>query len=90
MEFTITCHSLQELKETVDRLYILFPEEEQEVEQKVEQKKKKGLKRKIDRDKVRALMEKGMTNKQIASEMGCAYSSICNVVTEINEGGGSK
>ena len=87
MRITIECNSLEELKDMIDTLYVLFPEGETEkVKEQQTETKKRNREPRINREKVQELMEQGLTNKEIAAEMGCAYSTICSIVSEINAG----
>lgn len=81
MKVTIECNSLEELQEAVDTIFIMFPEKSEAYRAK----KEEGKSQPIDREKVRKYLEAGYTNKQIAEELGCAYSTIANMARKIKK-----
>lgn len=90
MQITIVCDSLQELNEIVDRMFIVFPEEDgsgEAPEEDIAAKKDpapraKHSKVKVDKDKILQLAATGMSAKVIAVKTGNGYSTVCKVLQE--------
>lgn len=85
MKITIECNSLEELQEAVDTIALVFPERSEKIikkEKKPETTPSRGGK--IDRETIRKLMEEGHTKQEIAEIVGCGYSTVCNIVRELN------
>lgn len=95
MQITITCNSMKELKEAVDQLFVLFPEQEkkasgtaQRVNEAIEQDKRerrRGRGLAVNREQILALRQKGHTPKEIAEKTGYGYSTVCRVIQESSE-----
>lgn len=94
MQITIVCDSLQEVKDFVDRMFVVLPEDEapeqkstaQLVNEAIAQDAaaKKGAKRRarVNRETILQLHREELSAVQIAAKTGYGYSTICRVIQE--------
>lgn len=99
MQITIVCDSLQEVKDLVDRMFVMLPEEgtperkqhekstaqlvDEAIAQDAQTKKKRRAR--VNRETILQLHREELSAVQIAAKTGYGYSTICKVIQEARE-----
>lgn len=81
MKIVIECNTLEELREAVETIYIMFPDRAEGKPEKKERKRPSD----IDRDEIERLVNEGYSNKDIAEILDIAYSTACREAKKIRE-----